>query len=139
MNPSFEEKSVIVQLAGLVVGLGAYFLVAGRLLASGVREMPAFAAVFSVSVVALVIFLIAGHALAALTGRAEDADERDRLIAWRAEHRSSWLVGVGALGAVVLMTVGVDNVWTANLLLLTLTLSEVLGLTLRLVDYRRGF
>jgi len=139
MNPSFEEKSVIIQLAGLVVGLGAYFLTAGRLLASGVREMPAFAAVFAVAVVALVIFLIAGHILAAIGSSPEETDERDRLIAWRAEHRSSWLLGAGVLAAVALMTVGVDNVWTANLLLLALTLSEILALTLRLIDYRRGF
>jgi len=139
MTSSFEEKSVVVQLAGLILGLGAYVVVAGRLLAAGVREMAAFAGVFGVAVVVLVVFLVAGHIVAAIAGRPEDVDERDRLIGWRAEHRASWLLGCGALGAVALMTAGVDNVWTANLLVLALALSEVLGLALRLVDYRRGF
>ena len=64
--PSFEEKSVWVQLGAMVIGLGAYFAVAGTLLANGVREMPAFTAVFMVAVVLMVMLLIAGHVIAAL-------------------------------------------------------------------------
>ena len=36
------------------------------------------------------------------------------------------------------MILEVPNVWTANLLLLSLVLSEVLKLVLQLVSYRRG-
>ena len=136
--PSFEEKSVWVQLGAMVIGLGAYFAVAGTLLANGVREMPAFTAVFMVAVVLMVMLLIAGHVIAALTGRPESADERDRLIACRAEHRSSWIVAVGGLAAVTCMTFSIDNVWTANLLLMSLALSELLGFILRIIYYRRG-
>ena len=138
MNASFEEKSVWIQLAGIVLGLGAYFVLAGRLLASGVREMPAYAALFMVAVVLMVIFLVVGHVLAAISGRREARDERDRLLTWRSEHNSSWVVATGVLAGVTLMALGVDDVWTANLLLLSLALSEVLGLVLRIVYYRRG-
>ena len=37
------------------------------------------------------------------------------------------------------MAVGVPNVWTANLLLMSLYLAEMLGLALQALDYRRGF
>lgn len=138
MNASFEEKSVWVQLVGIVVGLGAYFVIAGRLLAEGVLEMSAYVTLFAVSVVFMVILLIVGHIVAAISSRNERPDERDRLISWRAEHNSAWLVGVGVLGGVSMMAIGVSNVWTANLLLLTLALSEVLSLSLRMLYYRRG-
>ena len=42
------------------------------------------------------------------------------------------------VGAITLMTLGVDNVWSANVLMLFLALSELLGLGLRLIAYRRG-
>ena len=138
MGASYEEKSVWIQLVGLVLGLGAYFVIAGMMLAAGQRAMPAYAALFMVSVPAMVIFLIVGHAAAAIGAKPEGADERDRLISWRAEHRSSWLVATGVLGGVTCMVFGVDNVWTANLLLLSLALSELLSLSLRVVSYRRG-
>ena len=122
MSASFEEKSVWIQLGAMTVGLGVYFVIAGRMLASGVRDVSAFAA----------------YVVAALTSKVEGRDERDRLIAWKAEHRSAWIVAVGVLGAVACMAAGIPNVWTANLLLLSLALSEIFGFVLQIVYYRRG-
>ena len=138
MSRSFEEKSVWIQLVCMLVSLGVYFVLAGRLLASGVREMPAFAALFMVSVVLMVCFMGVAYGLTALMSCVETRDERDQVIAMRSEYRSSWLVAVGVFGAVVCMTMGVENVWTANLLLMSLALSEILGYVLQLVDYRKG-
>ena len=138
MGTSFEEKSIWIQLVGMVIGLGTYFVLAGRLLASGVREMPAFAALFVVTTVLMVIVLVAGHIVAAIASKPEGRDERDRLISWRSEHNSSWIIAAGVIGAVTCMVLGIENVWTANLLLLSLALSEVLGFVLQLVYYRRG-
>lgn len=138
MNVSFEEKSVWIQLVGMVIGLGIYFVIAGQMALSGVRAMPAYAAVFMVAVVGMVIFLIIAHILAAIMGKPEQSDERDRLINWRSEHNSAWVAAVGMLAAITCMVFGVENVWTANLLLLSLALSEILGFVLRLVYYRRG-
>ncbi len=50
MSTSFEEKSVWIQLIGMVVGLGAYFVVAGRMLAGGELAMSAFATIFMIAV-----------------------------------------------------------------------------------------
>jgi len=138
MGTSFEEKSIWIQLAAMVLGLGTYFVLAGKMLASGVREVPAFATLFIVASVFMVVLLAAGHIVAAIASKPEGRDERDRLISWRAEHNSSWVVAAGVCGAVTCMAFGIANVWTANLLLLCLALSEVLGYVLRLVYYRRG-
>jgi len=107
MSRSFEEKSVWIQLVCMLVSLGVYFVLAGRLLASGVREMPAFAALFMVSVVLMVCFMGVAYGLTALMSCVETRDERDQVIAMRSEYRSSWLVAVGVFGAVVCMTMGV--------------------------------
>lgn len=138
MGASIEEKSVWVQLVGMVVALGAYFVLAGRLLAAGVEAMPAYAALFIVATVGLVVALVAGHVVMAIVSRPEGRDERDRLIEWRAEHNSGWVQAAGVLTAVACMVVGVGNVWTANLLLLSMAASQVLSYVLRLVYYRRG-
>lgn len=138
MSASFEEKSVWIQLFGTVIGLGAYFVVAGRMLSAGVTALPAYVALFIVSVILMVILLVAGLVIAAIASRPEGRDERDRLIGWRAENNSSWLLAVGVLSAVTCMIFSIDNVWIAHLLLLSLFLSQVLGFILQLVYYRRG-
>ena len=135
---SFEERSVGLQLAGLALSLAGYLFIASRMLASGVTALPAFAAVLGVSVVLLVVLLIVGHVVAAIR-RPDRRDERDRLIEWRAGARSGWLLAAGVIIGLGCMVAGVPNVWTANLLLVSLYLAEMLRLTLQVVDYRRGF
>lgn len=139
MSRSFEEKSVWIQLVCMVATLGVYFVLAGRLLASGVREMPAFAALFMASVVLMVVLMGVAYGVTAIVSRGVEArDERDVLFAMRSEYGSSWLIAAGVFGAIVCMAMGVENVWTANLLLLSLALSEILGFVLQLVYYRSG-
>lgn len=138
VGTSFEERSGWIQLVGLLLVLGGYFFVARQMLTSGVMVLPAYAAVFTVTVVALVAVLVAGHVAVAIASRPEGGDERDRLTAWRAESHSGWLLAVGVLTGVTLMVLAVPNVWVANLLLFSLLLSEVLKLVLQLVSYRRG-
>jgi hypothetical protein len=138
MSASFEEKSVWIQLGAMTVGLGVYFAIAGRMLAAGVRDVRAFAALFMVAVVFMVVLMVIAYVTAALTSKVEGRDERDRLISWKAEYRSAWIIAAGVLGAVTCMAAGVDNVWTANILLLSLAMSEVLGFVLQIVYYRRG-
>jgi len=138
MSASFEEKSVWIQLGALVVCGSIYGAIAGRLLASGVREMPAYAAIFMIAVVVMVVFMIVAYAMVALSGRQEGSDERDRLIAWRSEHNSGWVLATGVLTGVACMVLGLENVWTANILLGSLFLAEGLGLSLRLRYYHKG-
>ena len=138
MDTSFEEKSVWIQLVGLVVGLGGYLGVAGLMLSNGVSALPAFVPVFAVATILVVAINIAGHVVAAVLGRPDEADERDRLIGCLAESRSSWILGVGVIGAIVALILSVGGVWVAHLLLLSLFGSEVAKDVMQIVYYRRG-
>lgn len=139
MLPSFEERCVWVQLVALVLGLGGYFASAGPMLARGVMEMTPYVAVFAVCLVLLIVVQIVGHIAAAILGGAdEQTDERDRLIGWKAEARSSWVLGAGVFCAIGALAFGVEAAWVANGLLLALFASEMLKLALQAVSYRRG-
>lgn len=138
MNASFEERSVWIQLVGMLLVLGGYSFVAWQMLSRGVTALPAYVAVFAVSGILMVIVIVAGHVAVAIASRPDDRDERDRLIGWRAESYSGWLVATGVLAGIAGMVLSVPNVWVAHLLLLSLFLSEVLKLVLQLVYYRRG-
>lgn len=135
---SFEERSVWIQLISLLLVLAGYGFVARQMFAAGVTVLPAYAAVFTVTVVLMVAVLIAGHIVAALTTRRDDADERDRIIGWRAESYSGWVVATGVVLGLAGMVLSLPNLWIAHLLLLSLFLSEILKLALQLVFYRRG-
>lgn len=138
MNASFEEKSVWIQLFSLVAALGGYFVVAAIMLARGVDALPAYAPFFTLAVVVIVVINVVGHAAVAIVGRPEGRDERDRVIGWRSESGSSWLLAVGVLTAITCLVIAVPAVWVAHLLLLSLFLAELLRFVLQLVFYRRG-
>lgn len=137
-SASFEERSVWIQFVSLAVVLGAYFLVAGVMMRHGVMALPAYAVVFAVAVVLLVLVLVAGHVAAAIANRPEVRDERDRLIELQAESHSGWVLGAGVVLAIFGMVVSLPNVWVAHLLLFSLLASELLRLVLQLLYYRRG-
>lgn len=138
MTASFEERSVWIQLISMLLVLGGYFFIAGRMLAAGVTVLPAYVPVFVVAVVLMVVVLVVGHTAVAIVSRPGGRDERDRLIAWRAESRSGWLVATGVLTGITGMVLSVPSVWIAHLLLLSLFLAELLKMVLQLIDYRRG-
>ncbi|MEM7199484.1 MAG: hypothetical protein AAF628_04410 [Planctomycetota bacterium] len=135
---SFEEKSVWIQLASLVLALGGYFYVAGSMLGAGERALSPFAPLFVTAVVLMVVINIVGHVASAIASRPELRDERDRLIGWRAESASSWLLAIGIFAAISAMLCDFDNVWTAHVLLLALFFAELLRCVLQLLFYRRG-
>lgn len=138
MSASFEEKSVWITLAGLLVTFNVYFFLAGRMLAAGVDTVLPYLPLLAVVVALLVVILAVGHAAVAIKSRPEGRDERDRLIAWRAENNSSWVLGVGTIVAIFALATPIGTAWVANGLLAALFLSEVLGHVLQLVYYRRG-
>ncbi len=138
MLASFEEKSVWIQLVSLMIGLGGYFVVAGRMLLGGVSELTAFMPLFAVAVALIVAVNVAGHVVAAIASRPDGPDERDRLIGWRAESNSSWILGVGVLAAIACLIGSVGEVWIAHLLLGSLFIAEVAKDIGQIVYYRRG-
>jgi hypothetical protein len=135
---SFEERSVWIQLISMSLVVGGYFITAGQMLSQGVTELIAYVPVFAGSVVLLVIVTVAGHIAVAIASRPGGRDERDRLIGWKAESHSGWLVAFGVVTGITGMIFHVPNVWVAHFLFLCLFLSEILKLVLQLVFYRRG-
>ena len=138
MNASFEEKSVWVQLVSMVVVLGSYLVKAGGMLSDGITNLMAFVPLFLASVLLLVTVLVVGHIVAAIAGRPESSDERDRLIGWRAESRASWILSVGVLASITGLVKSVDHVWIAHLLLFSMLLTDVAKYVFQIVYYRRG-
>jgi len=138
MNASFEEKSVWIQLISLLLGLGLYFVVAGSMLYSGINVLVAFVGPFVAAVLLIVAVNVGGHMAVAIASRPDGRDERDRLISWRAESNSSWILAVGILTAITCMIVSVGEVWVAHLLLLSLFIAEITKDIVKLVYYRRG-
>lgn len=138
MNASFEEKSVWIQLISMVVGLGFYFVVAGRMLLGGIDVLPAFMPMFFFAVMLIVIVNVAGHIVVAVLSRPDGRDERDRLIGWRSESQSAWILAVGVIAAISGLIFSIPNVWIAHLLLLFLFISEVVKEVSQLYFYSRG-
>lgn len=138
MDTSFEEKSAWIQLVSLIVGLGGYLVFAGILVWNGVDVLSAFVPFLIVAVVVVVAINIAGHMAVAITGRTDEADERDQLIGCRAESRASWILGFGVINAVIALILSVDSVWVAHVLVISLFGSEVVKYVLQVVYYRRG-
>ncbi len=138
MNASFEEKSVWIQLTSILLSLGFYFIIAGRLLYAGVEMLPIYVPLFIVAVVVIVLVNVAGHVVVAVTDRSTNRDERDRLIEWRAESNSSWILACGVIFAISCLIMSIEAVWVAHLLLLSLFVAEVVKYVLQLVYYRRG-
>ena len=138
MSASFEEKSVWMQLVATASVFAFYFYVAGRMYAAGTRHLVPYVPVFAVAVVALAAVLAAGHIAVVVASRPEGRDERDRLIGWRAESNSGWILAAGVILAIMGMIASYDNVFIAHLLFLSLLASQITAFVLQLVYYRRG-
>lgn len=138
MGPSFEEKSVWVQFVGTTVALATYVWIAAAMYVRGVDRLEAYAAVFTVAVILMVVILIVGHILAAVVGKPEEPDERDRVIGWRSESNSSWVLAVGVLATLACMVGSVPEVLTAHVLLLSLFASQMMQYGFQILYYRRG-
>jgi len=138
MNVSFEEKNVWIQFISMVITFAAYLAVAGYMISAGVEHLQPYAAVFAVSVVAMVIIMVLGYIIAAITGRVEKRDERDRIIGWRAQSNSAWMLAAGIFTALCLMLASVKPLWVAHLLLISLYASQLMEYAFQLLYYRKG-
>ncbi len=135
---SFEERIVWLTLMSLILTFTVYFFLAARMLSAGVTLVIAYAPLFAVVVIALVLIMTAGAIIATIGSRPHARDERDRLIEWRAESNSGWILATGVVAALFGLTVSVGNVWIAHVLLGSLVVSEIVKAAMQLLYYRRG-
>lgn len=139
VEASFEEKSIWIQLAAMLLVFGGYLIVAGTMLTRDAGAIGPFIPLLIAATVLIIVVNVAGHAVAAVMTSPEDCDERDRLISWRSEARSAWMLGAGVIIAIGCLALSMTPAWIANILLLSMFLSQVICYTLQLVSYRRGF
>ena len=145
LDMSYEEKSSWVSTLA-VTGVAAWYFTALWPLVAGEDQVPA-AALIGPTVVATVVLValqVGGHVLAALLGRAQDADERDRAIALRATSLADLAMGASVftvIGHLLTAELGLLDLpttpaFTAYLLMLALVVSTLVeGLT-RIICYR---
>ena len=137
---SFHERSTWIQLSGVLITAAVYSVWASQMMGEGETALLPYAIAFSVSVVLLVVAQIVGFILSAIFGdRNANADERDDLIEWRSESRSSWVMGAGIILALVAMFTQLPQLWVAHILLAALYLGTIAKLVLKLIAYRRGY
>ncbi|MEQ8406365.1 MAG: hypothetical protein RKE49_14810 [Oceanicaulis sp.] len=137
---SFQEKSNLAMTVIFAVVYGAYF---GRVLPGAVVDGPSMEAVGPL-LFAAVVFLVFGgvvaHILIAMTAPKESdaADERDKMIEMRADARSSYVLGTGAILALGLALMEVHLFWIVHTILAGLVLGEISKGVMRAIDYRVG-
>lgn len=151
MDLSFQEKSIAGSLI-ITIGLFAwYFSQVFKVLTSNSSEAAATLPMVLVGVVVAVVLVeIAYHAVIALASRPDDQDERDRLIEARATRISYFVLATGCITTIghTILNVYIEPetidrvlfnpVMTANFILLSFILAEIVGFAMQLYYYRRG-
>lgn len=137
---SFQEKSNLAMTVIFAVVYSAYF---GRVLPPALLEGPSMEAV-GPYLFAAILFLVFGgvvaHILIAMTApdQSDAADERDRMIEMRADARSSYVLGTGAILALGLALLELHLFWIVHTILAGLVLAEIAKGVMRAIDYRLG-
>ena len=137
---SFQEKSNLAMTVIFVIAYGAYF---GRVLPGALTNGPSMEAV-GPYLFAAVLFLVFGgvvaHILIAMTAPEESdaADERDKFIEMRADARSSYVLGTGAILALGLALMQQHVFWIVHAILAGLVLAEITKGVMRALAYRMG-
>ncbi len=137
---SFQEKSNLAMTVIFVLVYGYYFASVIPTALSGDTSLDAVKPLLLAAVVFLVIGGIVGHILIAslAPNEPDTADERDRFIEMRADARTSYVLGTGALLALGLALAEQSLFWVVHAILAGLVLSEISKGVLRAIDYRRG-
>lgn len=137
---SFQEKSNLVMTALFALVYGAYFVTVLPPAISAGPSMEGVGPYLFGAVVFLVLGGIVGHILIAMLAPSEsdESDERDTLIEMRADARSSYVLGTGALLALGLALTEQHLFWIVHAVLGGLVAAELTKGVLRAVDYRAG-
>ncbi len=138
---SYEERGQWVYLVATTIGYGVYLV----LLFGNANGAP----LPEVDYVPILLWTIGGAVIASVVGRivvevihARDthhADERDRDIGRLGEYVGGLVLGIGMVGPFILAVIEADQFWIANAMYLVFVAASVVGTTLKLIVYRRGF
>ena len=143
MNLTFQEKSNWVSLIILSVVWVNYFSRIQPALSTGTINREESIGLFIGAVVVLVILEVVAHIVLAVSNvktADQPADERDKTISNKAGNIAGWVLAfcVVPIGGLAMFK-EVSSVLIANLLLLSLVLSQIVDYALALFYYRRGW
>ncbi len=141
MSVTFQEKSLWVTFAGLLVAFAAYLSLAyASILPSAAAKdvLPHQAALFMVTTLLLVIILVAGHVVIAVVDRRSQTDERDRLIALQGGRNGSFVLACGVFLSLCTALLTEGNAVMAHVLLGFWVLAQAVEIVSQLILYRRG-
>ena len=139
---SYEERGQWVYLTATTIGYAVYLvLVLGS--ANG-GPLP------DVDYVPILLWTLGGAIVGSVIGRivvevvhARDtqrhADERDRDIGRLGEYVGGTILGIGMVGPFILALIEADQFWIANAMYLVFVVASIVGTTIKLIVYRRGF
>ena len=139
---SFEEKSSWIMMVIGPVTLVAYLMtVLGRLDGAGAVGDVAYEAPLVTAIVVAIVASIVARVVAAIASPqdADRRDERDAVIDRRGYYFASFVLGIGALGAMSLALMRYEHFWIANTIYVSLVLTEVTAQLIKVVGYRRGY
>ena len=149
---AFEEKLTWVSAAVALIVSGVYFYTVLGQVGSVPTSEIAYQRPLLIAIGASVVLTIVGAIGAAIgtaisaeitgNGSVDDVDrkdERDVLINRRGELIGCYVSSFGMLGVLALTMLEYDYFWIANALYLALMVGSLVGSTVKLVEYRRGF
>lgn len=136
---SFKEKSAWVMFLALMAGA---FFYANALVDYVIEDDDINLISFVVLYVVIIVAVsIVGHIIAAVTSVKEaeaPADERDKIIAARANSMSSYILGFGAITGILQYLLFGDGDVLFHFVLGSLTLAAIAEYGLQIYFYRRG-
>ncbi len=141
MSMTFQEKSLWITLAGLLITFGGYFYSAYLTILptpAAKDVMPHQAGLFIAATILLVLILVAGHIVIALLDRRTEPDERDRSIELRAGRYGSYVLATGVFLALCTALITEGNAIMAHVLLGFWVTAQGVEIVSQLVLYRRG-
>ena len=136
---SFQEKSTWVILLTMVLVYGWYFATVMSEVASTAVGDIDYQGTMIVTVIAVVVLVIIGTILITVAGGGDDSsDERDKAINRYGEYVGGFALAIGALAALAMAMIEVEQFWIANTILAGLVLSEIVANVTKIALYRRG-
>jgi len=140
---TFTEKSSWISFFIIALVYSQYFLYVFEGLANGSMEKVQIFGLFIGATVALIVYQTVLHVILAifnLKQADEPSDERDRMFATKAGNISGWVLTFAVITiAVTVFIHDLNAMWSANLLILALVVSQLAEYIMTVFYYRRGY
>ncbi|MEO8455674.1 MAG: hypothetical protein ABI454_10975 [Sphingomicrobium sp.] len=137
---AFREKSAWITLATTLIVYGGYFALAVPRLLAGRFGGFEFVAWLSTAILVIVVLQVGLTVIAAVSdprGARQPRDEREQLIALRANRAGFYTLEVGGFFAIVTLFWWNDAAVIANGVFFAIVLAEVVRAGFQIVDYHR--